>query len=93
MIRKQDLEALDSIFLALMCKKMSQDESAAADARKKARDFMDEWFRLTEPEPPPKNQKELDKLKKKLDDMKARMVDFLLPFVQASFVPINRDDD
>ena len=91
MIRKQDLEALDSIFLALMCKKMSQDESAAPDARRKAKEFMDEWFQLTEPETPPKNQKELDKLKKKLEGMKARMVDFLLPFVQASFVPIKPD--
>jgi hypothetical protein len=33
MIRKQDLEALDSVFLTLMWGKMSHDESAAPDAR------------------------------------------------------------
>lgn len=86
-IRKQDLEALDSVFLALMCKKMSQDEKAAPDAREQARQFKEEWFRLTEPETPPKNQKELNRAKKQLEDLRARMIDFLLPHVQASFAP------
>ncbi|HEU5415007.1 MAG TPA: hypothetical protein VFW31_14665 [Candidatus Angelobacter sp.] len=86
-IRKQDLEALDSVFLALMCKKMSQDEKAAPDARKQAQKFKEEWFRLTEPETPPRNQKEMDQIKKGLEDLRARMVDFLLPYVQASFAP------
>jgi len=86
-IRKQDLEALDSVFLALMCKKMSQDDKAAPDAREQAQKFKEEWFRLTEPETPPKNQKELDRAKEQLEDLRARMVDFLLPHVQASFAP------
>lgn len=86
-IRKQELEALDSIFLALMCKKMSQDESAAPDAREQARKFKEEWIRLTEPAAPPNNEKELAQVKKQLADLRARMVDFLLPYVQASFAP------
>jgi hypothetical protein len=87
MIRKQDLEALDSVFLALMCKKMSQDEKAAPDAREQAQKFKEEWFRLTEPETPPKNEREMDRVKEQLEDLRARMVDFLLPYVQASFAP------
>lgn len=87
MIRKQELEALDSVFLALMCKKMSQDDSAATDAREQARKFKEEWIRLTEPPVPPGNEKELDQVKKQLEDLRARMVDFLLPYIQASFAP------
>ena len=87
MIRKQELEALDSVFLALMCKKMSQDESAAQDAREQARKFKEEWIHLTEPAVPPGSEKELNQVKKQLDDLRARMVDFLLPYIQASFAP------
>jgi hypothetical protein len=86
-ISRQQLEALDSIFLALMCKKMSQDESAAPDAREKASQFLREWIRLTEPAVPPGSEKELNQVKKQLEDLRARMVDFLLPYIQASFVP------
>ena len=86
-IGRQQLEALDSIFLALMCKKMSQDESAVTDAREQARKFLEEWIRLTEPAVPPSNEKELNQVKKQLDDLRCRMVDFLLPYIQASFAP------
>ena len=84
-IRKEDLEALDSVMLAIMCKKISQDESAELDARDRARQFKEDWIRLTEPERPPRNAKESEKIRRELAQLKAQMVDFLLPFVQAGF--------
>ena len=84
-IRKQDLEALDSVMLAIMCKKISQDESAEPGAREQALRFKEDWIRLTEPEKPPRSAKESEQIRRELAKLKARMVDFLLPFVQAGF--------
>jgi hypothetical protein len=84
-IRKQDLEALDSVMLAIMCKKISQDGSAEPSAREQARQFKEDWIRLSEPERPPLNATESEQIRRELAELRARMVDFLLPFVQAGF--------
>jgi hypothetical protein len=75
---KQDLESLDSIFLAIMCKKLSQDASAAADIREQARRFKEEWFLLTET---PGIDHSDDQMKSKLASLKSRMIDFLAPLI------------
>lgn len=80
MASKQDLEALDSVFLAIMCKKLSQDPTADAKAAEKARHFKDEWFRLTNRETPPPPQ-ELDKIRGELATLKSQMAEFLAPYV------------
>jgi hypothetical protein len=84
-IRKQDLETLDPVMLAIMCKKISQDDSAEQAARERARQFKEDWIRLTEPERPPRNAKESEQVRRELAQLRAQMVDFLLPFVQAGF--------
>lgn len=81
MASKQDLEALDSVFLALMCKKLSEDKTADAKVVEKARQFKDEWFRLTNGEATPSGAKELEQTKGELAALKSRMAEFLAPFV------------
>ena len=80
MATKQDLEALDSVFLALMCKKLSEDKTADAKVVEKARQFKDEWFRLTNGEATPPGA-ELEQTKGELAALKSRMAEFLAPFV------------
>lgn len=74
---KQDLESLDSIFLAIMCKKLSQDATAATDVREQARRFKEEWFLLTETP----GIEHSDQMKSKLASLKSRMIDFLAPLI------------
>jgi hypothetical protein len=80
MVSKRDLERLDAIFLALMCKKLSQDESQPAALRETARKFKEEWIELQDSELPEKgNGKRFGSIQEKVDDIKARMVEFLAP--------------
>jgi hypothetical protein len=82
MVRREDLEALDSIFIAIMCKKLWQDESQDAATREKARELKEEWFQLTEPETPPLPGSEAAaQLELRLASLKSRMITFVLPFV------------
>ncbi len=74
---KQELESLDSVFLAIMCKKLSQDASAPANIREEARRFKEEWILLTET-PGIENS---DQMKSKLASLKSRMIDFLAPLI------------
>lgn len=81
MASEQDLEVLDSVLLAVMCKKLSQDASADPKDRDQALQFKNEWIRLTEHEGPPRNKKELERIQNELAVLRSRMVKFLAPFV------------
>jgi len=82
MISKEDLNRVDAIILAIMCKKLSQDESQPKDIRETARKFKEEWIKLQDSEPPRKgNGKQFGAIQKEVADIKARMVDFLAPLV------------
>jgi hypothetical protein len=79
MVSKNDLERLDAIILALMCKKLSQDESMDKAIREEARKFKEEWIELQDSEVPQKgNGKQFGQIADQVTDIKARMVDFLL---------------
>jgi hypothetical protein len=82
MIGKENLQRVDAIILALMCKKLAQDESQPANIRDQARQFKDEWIKLQDSEPPKKgNGKQFGAIEKEVADIKARMVEFLAPLV------------
>lgn len=82
MIGRENLEKVDAIILALMCKKLSQDESQPKDIRETARKFKEEWIKLQDSEPPKKqNGKQFGSLQKEVADIKERMLDFLSPIV------------
>jgi hypothetical protein len=81
MATERDLEVLDSVLLAVMCKKLSQDSSADPKDREQALEFKNEWIRLTEREGPPSSKKELEKIQKEIAVLRSRMVKFLAPFV------------
>lgn len=82
MIGRENLEKVDAIILALMCKKLSQDESQPTDIRETARKFKEEWIKLQDSEPPQKaNGKQFGAIEKEVADIKARMIDFLAPIV------------
>ncbi len=74
---KQDLESLDSVLLAVMCKKLSQDASAPDHIREQARRFKEEWILLTEAP----GIDASDQVKTKLASLRSRMVDFLAPLI------------
>jgi len=85
---KQDLEHMDAIFLALMCKKLSQDKTVETKSAEKAKKMLDEWITVTEGKAlPAVGTKEYERLQPKIANLKARMVEFLFPFVEFSFVP------
>jgi hypothetical protein len=82
MVSKRDLQKLDAIILALMCKKISQDEKMDPDIRETARKFKEEWIELQDNEPPQKgNGKQFGAIEKEVADIKARMVEFLAPLI------------
>jgi hypothetical protein len=82
MIGRENLAKIDAIFLALMCKKLSQDESQPKDIREKAREFKEEWLKLQDSEVPEKgNGKQFGSVEKWVADIKERMLDFLAPIV------------
>jgi uncharacterized protein (UPF0147 family) len=82
MIGRENLQRVDAIILAIMCKKLAQDESQPRDVRDAARKFMDEWLVLQDSEPPKKgNGKQFGAIQDQIADIKARMVDFLAPLV------------
>lgn len=82
MIGRENLAKIDAIFLALMCKKLSQDESQPKDIREKARLFKEEWLKLQDSELPEKgNGKQFGSVEKWVADIKERMLDFLAPIV------------
>jgi hypothetical protein len=82
MVSRNDLERLDAIILALMCKKMSEDETMDKDVRAQARRFKDEWIELQDSEVPQKgNGKQFGQIAEQVSDIKARMVEFLLPWI------------
>jgi hypothetical protein len=82
MIGRENLAKIDAIYLALMCKKLSQDESQPEDIREKARKFMEEWINLQDNVLPKKgNGKHLDQTQEEIVDIKERMLDFLGPIV------------
>jgi uncharacterized protein (UPF0147 family) len=82
MISKEDLNKVDAIILAIMCKKISQDEKQPKDIREIARKFKEEWIVLQDSEPPKKtNGKQFAAIEKEIADIKARMIDFLAPLV------------
>jgi hypothetical protein len=82
MIGRENLEKIDAIFLALMCKKLWQDEAQPREIREQAKKFMDEWIVLQDSEPPEKgNGKRFGAIEKEIADIKERMLDFLAPIV------------
>jgi len=79
---------MDAIFLALMCKKLSQDKTVEPKSAEKAKKMLDEWIAVTEGKAlPAVGTKEYERLQPKIAPLKARMVEFLFPFVEFSFVP------
>ena len=79
---KQDLERIDAVLLAVMCKKIAKDPSVDTNAAEKARQLMQEWVALTEREMPPKPaKKDYDQMEADIDALKSRMAEFLAPFV------------
>jgi hypothetical protein len=80
MVSEEDLDRLDSIFLALMCKKLSQDESQDPNIRGVARNLMEEWMVLSERGVPP-SLKEFEQIQKELAALKKRMIKFVHPFI------------
>jgi hypothetical protein len=82
MATKQDLEAVDSVILAIMCKKLSQDKSADPKAVEQARKFKEEWIRLTERESAqPSTVGEMEEIRNGLVALKSQMAEFLAPFI------------
>jgi hypothetical protein len=82
MIGRENLAKIDAIFLALMCKKLSQDESQPKAIREKARLFKEEWLKLQDSELPEKgNGKQFGSVEQWVADIKERMLDFLAPIV------------
>ena len=82
MIGRENLQRVDAIILAIMCKKLAQDESQPKDVREAAAKFRDEWIVLQDSEPPKKgNGKQFGSIQDKVADIKERMVDFLAPLV------------
>lgn len=82
MIGRENLEKIDAIYLALMCKKLSQDESQPKEIRETARKFMEEWLKLQDSELPEKgNGKQFGSVEKWVADIRERMLDFLAPIV------------
>jgi len=82
MIGRENLAKIDAIFLALMCKKLWQDESQPEDIRETARQFMEEWIKLQDSVPPEKgNGEQFGSVKEQVADIKERMLDFLSPIV------------
>jgi hypothetical protein len=82
MIGRENLEKIDAIFLALMCKKLWQDESQPKEIRDEAKKFLDEWIVLQDSAPPEKgNGKHFGAIEKEIADIKERMLDFLSPIV------------
>ncbi len=82
MIGRENLEKIDAIYLALMCKKLSQDESHPKEIRETARRFMEEWLKLQDSELPEKgNGKQFGSVEKWVADIRERMLDFLSPIV------------
>lgn len=79
-VREEDLDRLDSIFLALMCKKLSQDRSVDPNIAGVARNLMDEWMVLSERGVPP-TLKEFEEIQKELAALKKRMIKLVAPFV------------
>ena len=82
MIGRENLQRVDAIILAIMCKKLAQDESQPKDVRETARKFMEEWIVLQDSEPPKKgNGKQFGAIQDQVADIKERMLDFLAPIV------------
>ncbi|HEU4414040.1 MAG TPA: hypothetical protein VFT65_04590 [Candidatus Angelobacter sp.] len=82
MVSPNELNRVDAIILAIMCKKLSQDESQPKDIRETARKFKEEWLQLVETETSKKqNGKQFDAIKEEVAELKARMVVFLAPLV------------
>ena len=81
-IGRENLAKVDAIILALMCKKLWQDESQPKDVREQAKKFLDEWIVLQDSEPPDKgNGERFSAIKEEIADIKERMLDFLAPIV------------
>ncbi len=79
---KQELERLDAVLLAVMCKKLAQDESQSADVRETARQFKEEWLQLVERETPKKqNGKQFGQIQAEVAVLKSRMAEFLAPLI------------
>ena len=82
MVSPHDLQRLDAILLAVMCKKLAQDETADPALRAKAQAFKDEWHKLVDNEPAPQgNGKQFDAIKDQVAELKSRMVVFLAPLI------------
>jgi hypothetical protein len=79
---KQDLERIDAVLLAVMCKKLAKDPSTDPATAEKARSMMHEWIALTEREMPAKpTRKDYDQMEADIDELKSRMAEFLAPFI------------
>ena len=82
MIGRENLAKVDAIILALMCKKLWQDESQPKEVREEAKKFLDEWIVLQDSEALDKgNGKRVGSIEKEVADIKERMLDFLAPIV------------
>ena len=79
---KQDLEKIDAVLLAVMCKKIAKDPSVDPAAAAKALKMMHEWVALTEREMPPKpTVKDYDQMEADIAELKSRMAEFCAPFI------------
>jgi hypothetical protein len=82
MVSPNDLQRLDAILLAVMCKKLSQDETQSPDIRAIGLKFKEEWLALVEKETPQKqNGKQFNQIQAEVAALKARMVEFLAPLI------------
>ena len=79
---KQDLERIDAVLLAVMCKKIAKDPSTDPKTAEKALKMMNEWIALTEREMPPKpTVNDYDQMEADIAELKSRMSEFLAPFI------------
>jgi phage terminase small subunit len=76
-----DLKKLDSTYLAVLCKKVSEFDNIDEQSREQALSLRDEWVGLIlKQTPPPMTAREYDAIQLLLEQVKERMARFLVPY-------------
>ncbi len=82
-VTKEQLLQMDTVILAVMCKKLWQNSETEPAVAEKAHGMLDEWIELTERKiPPTAKVAEYDKRLADIVDLKDRMAEFLWPHVK-----------
>jgi hypothetical protein len=77
-VKRDDLERLDLVELAVLCQKVADDFSVGTQTAEQAWQLKREWVVLVAREtPPPRSYKENDEIQMQKAALKTRMVDFL----------------